>query len=94
MGLEKELAIGPLLLSIGKLFISTYMCGIEGVTFSGIRVGRSFRPCVLCVFYVSLCTMMYYCALFYYVQRFTLLCLYISKGFCFLPDTRINAYEK
>jgi len=70
------------------------MCGIEGVTFSGIRVGRSFRPCVLCVFYVSLCTMMYYCALFYYVQRFTLLCLYISKGFCFLPDTRINAYEK
>lgn len=28
-------------------------CWVEGVTFSGIRAGRTFRSCVLCAFYVS-----------------------------------------
>lgn len=79
-------------LEINKLFAlflgppledSFYFMGVKGVTFSGIKVGRFFRPSVLCANYVSY---VYSMMLFAIVALFGLVLIkYVSCCYCFLP---------
>jgi len=74
------------------------MCGLEGVTFSGMKARLNLSNICVMSFLgflvysnVLLCLL---CVLFCYVQRLTLLCWYISQSFCFLPNTRSDGCEK